>query len=127
MSQVQLVVLNQGEDTIEEAALSLVMPNHEAFHVASSLPKRPRNDGYVARTPTEQADYPSVTVKEDKVNISSNLGRLLPDVPVQVFSTPLRVCVGRELHGRKLGVHYSLFGSNLQRPVKGQLRLLFES
>jgi hypothetical protein len=124
-SQVQLVVLNRGENTIEEAALSLVLPNHEAFHVASCLPKRPRNDGFVARTPTEQAGYPSVTVKDDTIHISSNLGDLKPDASALAFSTPLRVCVGAELKGRKVGIRYALHGSNLQRPSKGRLRLLF--
>lgn len=125
MTQVQLVVTNQGENVIEEASLSLVLPAHDSFNVASHLPKRPRNDSFVQRTPTEQAGYPSVTIKEDAIHVSSNLGELLPDVPMQAFEVPLRVCVGRDLKGRKLGIRYSLFGSNLQRAAKGQLRLLF--
>jgi hypothetical protein len=125
MTQMQLVVTNLGENVIEEAALSLVLPAHESFKVASYLPKRPRNNVFVQRTPTEQAGYPSVTVKKDAVHISSNLGELPPDVPMQAFDNPLRVCVGQDLKGRRLGIRYSLFGSNLQRPAKGQLRLLF--
>jgi hypothetical protein len=124
-TQVQLTVTNRGEAAIEDAALTLVMPTHADFHVARCLPKRPRNDGFVARTPTEQAGYPSVSIRDDSVHVSSNLGRLQPDVPVQAFSTALRICVGESLQGRRLGIRYSLHGSNLQRPVKGNLRLFF--
>ena len=48
------------------------------------------------------------------------------DAPVEVFETPLRLCIGRELAGRKLGIRYSLMASNLRQPAKGRLRLMFE-
>ena len=53
------------------------------------------------------------------------LGEVSTDAPVQVFETPLRICVGDELKGRKLGIRYSVFGSNLRKPSQGKLRLLF--
>ena len=121
----QLVILNQGQDPIEDAALTLVMPNHTAFHVASQLPRRPRDDSYVDRSAAEMSVYPSVNLKEDAVYVSNNLGEIPTGALVQVFATPLRICVGSDLSGRKLGIRYSLFGSNLQRPAKGRLRLLF--
>jgi hypothetical protein len=122
---VQLVVLNQGENPIEDAALTLVMPSHEAFHVASHLPKRPRDDDFVERSAAEQSTYPAVNLKDNAVHVSNNLGEIPSGALVQVFDTPLRICVGADLKGRKLGIRYSLFGSNLQRPAKGKLRLLF--
>lgn len=125
VKDLQLVILNQGEDSIEDAALTLVMPNHDSFHVASQLPKRPRDDTFVDRSAAEMRTYPSVNLKDDAVHVSSNLGEIPTGTLVQVFDTPLRICVGSELKGRKLGIRYSLFGSNLQRPAKGRLRLLF--
>ena len=125
VKNLQLVILNQGEDFIEDAALTLVMPNHDSFHVASQLPKRPRDDDFVDRSAAEMRTYPSVNLKEDAVHVSSNLGEIQTGALVQVFETPLRICVGSELKGRRLGIRYSLFGSNLQRPAKGKLRLLF--
>ena len=125
VKNLQLVILNQGEDFIEDAALTLVMPNHDSFHVASQLPKRPRDDDFVDRSAAEMRTYPSVNLKEDAVHVSSNLGEIQTGALVQVFETPLRICVGSALQGRRLGIRYSLFGSNLQRPAKGKLRLLF--
>ena len=125
MRNVQLAVLNQGEDPIEDAALTLVMPSHEAFHVASQLPKRPRDDDFIERSAAEQSTYPAVNLKDNAVHVSNNLGEISSGALVQVFDTPLRICVGADLEGRKLGIRYSLFGSNLQRPAKGKLRLLF--
>jgi hypothetical protein len=53
------------------------------------------------------------------------MGDISTDAPAQVFGAPLRICVGRELKGRKLGIRYSLHGSILQKAVKGRLRLIF--
>jgi len=124
-TKVQLVVLNQGRDTIENASLTLVMPNHNSFYVASRLPKIPKDDRWIDRGPAEQSEYPSVTLKDDSVHVSNTLGDISTDAPAQVFGAPLRICVGRELKGRKLGIRYSLHGSNLRKAVKGRLRLIF--
>ena len=122
----QLVVYNQGEDPIQNASISLVMPNHNSFYVAQRLPKIPRDDRWVDRGPAEHSDYPTVNLKDDAVHVSNTLGDISTDAPVQVFETPLRICVGQDLKGRKLGIRYSLFGSNLRRPAQGKLRLIFK-
>jgi hypothetical protein len=124
-SRVQLVVVNQSEESIHDASLSLVMPNHNAFHVASHLPKTPQNDRFVERTPSEQADYPAVSLRDDSIHVSVKLGDIPPGEPIDVFVTPLRICVGSELKGRRIGIQYSLFAQNLRATTKGKLRLLF--
>lgn len=122
---IQLVVYNQGDEPIEDASLTLVMPNHNAFYVANGLPQVLRNGQLVDRSPKEMAAYPSVNLKDDAVHVSSNLGTVPVDSPVQAFESALRVCVGSDLRGRRVGIRYSLFGKNLRSPVKGTLRLLF--
>lgn len=124
-SDVQLVVLNQSEDSIHGASLSLVMPNHNAFHVASHLPKTPRDNRFVERSPSEQADYPAVSLRDDSIHVSVKLGDIPPGEPIDVFFTPLRICVGSELKGRRIGIQYSLFAQNLRATTKGKLRLIF--
>lgn len=124
-NRVQLVVLNQGDEPIENASLTLVMPNHNAFYVANNLPQVLRNGQFMEPSPKEKAAYPSVNLKDDAVLVSSNLGTVPVDKPVQAFESPLRVCVGADLHGRRVGIRYSLFGKNLRSPVKGTLRLMF--
>lgn len=51
------------------------------------------------------------------------------DIPggelMEVFTAPLRICVGNDLSGRRFGVQYSLFAKNLRAPACGKLRLLF--
>ena len=123
--ELQLMILNQGRDTIENAALSLVMPNHNSLYVAGRLPHLPKNDRWIARPPTESSGYPAVSLKDDSVHVSITLGDIATDAPVRVFETPLRICVGSELKGRRLQVRYTLFGSNLRRPAKGSLKLVF--
>ncbi len=125
VQKLQLVVYNQGDEPIENATLSLILPNHNSFYVASQLPKLRKDDRWVERGPAERAAYPAVNLKDDSIHVSSTLGEVSTDAPVEVFETPLRLCVGHELKGRKLGIRYSLFGSNLRKPAKGKLRLLF--
>ena len=125
VKHLQLVVFNQGEEPIEDASLKIILPKHRYFHVAQQLPMLQRDDKYVSRSPAEIADYPSVDIKEDAVHVTNMLGDIPTDAPVQAFTLPLRICVGAELKGRKLGIRYSLDGRNLRRPAKGKLRLLF--
>jgi len=123
--RVQMVVYNQGEEPIIDASLSLIMPNHNAFYVAETLPKVPRDRGFSDRTPDEIAAYPSVTLKDDSVQVTSKIGDIPVGEPVDVFVAPLRLCVGKELSGKRFGVRYSLHGQNLRSPAKGNLRLFF--
>jgi len=125
VTPVQLVVFNQGAETIRDASLSLVMPNHTAFHVATQLPKIPRDDLFVERTPSEQSEYPAVSLRDDSVHVSVKLGDIEAGEPIDCFDAPMRVCVGPGLEGRRIGIQYSLFAQNLRTAAKGKLRLLF--
>jgi len=124
-TKLQLIVLNQGEEEIHDASIAFVMPNHTAFHVATQLPKIRRNDQWIERTPAEQSEYPAVTLRDDSVHVSIKLGGIPPGEPIEVFETPLRICVGSELKGRRIGVQYSLMAQNLRAAAKGKLRLIF--
>ena len=123
-SDLQLIVFNQGEEPVRGASLTLVMPNHDVFHVATQLPKLPKSRNFVERLPAEQADYPAVSLRDDSIHVSVKLGDIEPGEPTDVFFTPLRVCVGDELKGRRLGIQYSLFAQNLRSPAHGKLRLI---
>ncbi len=122
---IQLIVYNQGEETIRDASLSIVMPNHAQFHIASNLPKIPNDKEFVERSPVEQAEYPSVSLSDDAVQVSGQLGDIPPGEFIDAFDTPLRLCVGDALKGKRFGMQYSLFAKNLRAPAKGKLRLLF--
>jgi len=123
--KIQLVVLNQGESPIENASLSLLMPQHDAFYVANALPKILRDGKFVDRGPVEIGDYPSVILKNNVVHVSCLLGDIPGGAPVPAFERSLRICVGTDLRGRKFGIQYALHGKNLRQPAKGKLRLLF--
>lgn len=123
--RMQMVVYNQGKEPIIDASLSIVMPNHNAFYVAQTLPMVPRKDGFVDRTPDEIAAYPSVSLKDDSIQVSSKIGDIPVGEPVDVFVSPLRLCVGKDLGGKRFGVRYSLHGQNLRTPARGKLRIIF--
>jgi hypothetical protein len=124
--ELQLVVLNQGDEPLHDASLSLVMPRNDAFHIAEQLPKIKKNGQFITRTPAEQADYPAVSLHKNAVQITAKLEDIEPGEPVNVFHVPLRICVGDTLRGRRLGIQYSLFAQNLRSPAKGKLRLLLK-
>jgi hypothetical protein len=123
--RMQMVLYNQGNEPIIDASLSLIMPNHNAFYVADALPRTARNDEYYDRTPDEMSAYPSVTLKDDSVQVTSKIGDIAVGEPIDAFAVPLRLCIGSDLSGKRFGVRYALHGQNLRSPAKGNLRLLF--
>ena len=77
------------------------------------------------RSAAELADYPIVDYRKESVQVSVVIGDVPPDTPKLTFTVPLRICVGSELKGRKLGLRYTLDSKSLRRPAKGKLKLLF--
>jgi len=123
--KVQMVVYNQGSEPIIDASLSLIMPNHNAFYVADGLPKLRRPSGFVNRSPDEIAAYPSVVLKDDSVQVTRKIGDIPVGEPMDIFQSPLRLCIGDDLSGKRFGVRYRLHAQNLRTPAKGQLKILF--
>ena len=68
---------------------------------------------------------PKRCVRSDSVQVSGKLGDIESGELMEVFTAPLRVCVGTDLSGRRFGIQYSLFAKNLRAPARGKLRLLF--
>ena len=123
----QLVIYNQGEETIRDATLSIAMPNPDGFYVASELPPVLRAGEYAAPTQAEQSAYPSVTLKESAVQVSGKIGDIKPGEQVQLFESPLRIFAARNLAGRRFAVTYALYAQNLRAPTRGRLRLRFNA
>ena len=59
-----MIVYNQGNDPILDASLSLILPNHNSFYIAESLPRKSVRGGFADRTPDEIAAYPSVSLRD---------------------------------------------------------------
>ena len=123
--RLQMVVYNQGEEPIIDASLAIALPNHNALYVAEGPPKRQVNDRFVDRTPDEIASYPAVTLKDDSIQVMTKIGDIPVGELIEVFASPLLMCIGGELGGRRLGVRYQVHGQNLRAPAKGQLRINF--
>ena len=123
--ELQLVVLNHSDEALRSAALTLVMPKHEAFNIAAELPLLPQDGGFVDRSPAEQSAYPVVNLRDEAVHVAVDLGDIEPEQPIEAFALPLRICVDDDLKGRRVGIQYTLTARNLRAPAKGKLRLLF--
>ena len=93
--------------------------------MADSLPKRPINDRFVDRSPDEIASYPAVILRDDSIQVTAKIGDIPVGEPVEVFASPLLLCIGSDLRGRRIGLRYRLHGQNLRAPAKGQLKLTF--
>ncbi len=123
-TDLQFVIYNQGEEAIREASLTLVMPQHPSLHIANEAPPRLVHGRLLANGAGED-DYPSVRHDDHSIQISATLGDIDAGGCVEVFGAPPRICVGKELEGKRLGIQYSIFAQNLRAPAKGKLRLLF--
>jgi len=123
--RIQLVLYNQGHEPVVDASLVLVFPNDPDLYVADRPPKTQQDGVFVDRATEDTASYPDVSLLDNSVHIKCKLSSVPPGEPVEVFGSPLRICPGPGLRGRKFGIRYSLQGRNLRTPAKGQLRLLF--
>ena len=123
--QLQLVVINQGDEPIIDASIEIALPNHNSFYVADSPPRRQVDERFIARTPDEIASYPAVSLKDDAINITAKIGDIPVGEPVAVFASPLLLCIGSELSGRRFGMRYRLHGQNLRAAASGLLKLTF--
>ncbi len=124
-TELQLIVLNQGDEALSDATLSLALPRHEALYVASGLPAQLRDGRLVARGAGERAAYPAVELRAEVIRVTARLQTVEPGLPLAAFGAPLRLSVGTALAGRRLGIRYTLRAANLRSPARGTLRLLF--
>lgn len=123
--RLQLVAYYQGNEAITGASLSIVMPNHDAFHIAEAPPRRFVNDRFIDALPEEVADYPAVTLQDTSVKIMTKIGDITPGEPRELFRAPLLACFGSELKGMRFGVRYRLDAQNLRQPATGRLKIEF--
>jgi len=123
--EIQIVVCNQGEEPIVDASIALVLPKDNDLYIADRLPKILRDEKFVDRTAGEQAAYPTVSLHKKSIHITKKIGDIPVDRPIGAFGSPLRVCVGPGLIGRRFGIRYALHGQNLRSPATGTLHVKF--
>ena len=123
--EIRLVVCNRGAEPIVDASIALALPKDDDFYVADRPPKTLRNGELVDRLPDEMASYPTVSVREKSIQIKRKIGDIPIEQPIEVFVSPLLVCVGSGLVGRRFGIRYALHGQNLRSPATGTLHLNF--
>ena len=117
-SGIQAVVYNQSDEAILDASLVMLMPKDDEFHVADRPP-------HASQRLDNDSTYPIVDVLENAIRITQRIGDIPAGEPFAIFPTPVLVCAGPGLAGRKFGIRYSLTGQNLRSPPEGKLRLFF--
>ena len=124
--EVQLVIYNQGRESIVDAAITLVLPKNDDLYIADQLPKVQRKEKFVSRSPDDMTSYPSVSFLGESIHVTSKIGNVPVGEPLEVFGTPIRICLGPGLKGHRFSVRYALQGQNLKSPAEGILRLNIE-
>ncbi len=123
--EIQIVVCNRGEEPIVDASIALVLPKDNDLYIADRLPKVLHNEKFVDRPAAELASYPTVSLHKKSIHITKKIGDIPVDRPTEAFGSPVRICVGPELIGRRFGIRYALHGQNLRSPAAGTLRVNF--
>jgi hypothetical protein len=124
--KLQFAVYSQGDSPVQNASLTLRIPDHEELCVATRVPARPGDDAPIHDGGRSMAEYPAVSIRDGEIYVASTLGEIPAAVPVDAFESPLRICAGTALDGKRLTIRYRLSGSNLGQPVDGRLVLTFQ-
>ncbi|MEM9402636.1 MAG: ATP-binding protein [Pseudomonadota bacterium] len=120
--RLQMVIYNQGQEALRDVSLTVVLPSHEEFLVAESIPGQAVSSA--RRVSDGQPCYPQVTVSDGAIQVTTTIGEVAPGDVVESFTQPLRICAGHALRGRRIGLQYVLSASNLRKPAKGKLKLV---
>lgn len=116
--RIQTVVYNQSDEAILDASLVMLVPKADELHIADRPPE-------VEERLDDDSQYPAVDVLKNAIRITQRIGDIPAGQPHAIFPTPVLVCVGPALAGRRFGIRYILTGQNLRTPATGKLRLLF--
>jgi hypothetical protein len=112
--ELKLAVANTAPCALENAVLELQLPRDRGLSVGQK------------KSADAQARSQTKIDKEDaKVRVRSKLGNLEPGQVVPAFESPLMLGIGATMRGRKVGIQYALVARNLEKPVKGRLKIKF--
>lgn len=108
--ELQLRVFNQSAVAIEDAVITVTVPNLSGL--------------YVAGNPADE-NYPKVDISDDVAVVAGKLGTIAPGTAQSAFKKPIKLCAAQSLDGQRLSLSYTLVGRNLRSPIKGQLAIDF--
>ena len=121
--KLNLVVFNESKQEIQAASIALMVPKAPRFGVARRVPGNPAHEGSARKVYDDESSYPTVTELETSYQVTESLGTLLPGKTTLAFKEPLRLFADKALEGKRVVIHYKLFGGNLRRPIMGKLDL----
>jgi hypothetical protein len=108
--ELQLRVFNQSSIPLENASITLTLPNLSGL--------------YVARNPDDD-DYPVIEINDDVAVVTASFGPVPAGSACPAFKKAIKLCAGQILDGQRLLLGYSLMARNLSSPLSGQLAIDF--
>jgi len=121
--RLNLVLCNNGEETLRGAVLELSLPRVPGFDVADRIHHAPGDE--VARREAELMGYPLVRKTKYSARVIAELGDLEQKREQPVFDCPLRLAIGPEMKDQKIALRYAIAASGLDEPLRGRLKLKF--
>jgi len=121
--QINLSVCNDGEESLKEASIELVLPKVPDFDVADRIYFSPFDKR--SQHQVENLGYPAVEHRGEGIIVRAKLGALNPGTPKQAFERPLRLAVGPAMVGRKVAIIYTIRSKNEQVLAEGRLKIVF--
>ena len=121
--KLNLVVCNEGSESVEGVSIELGFPRPKDFDVADRIYTSPfdKRSSYSVN----HSGYPKVNRRDDAILVSSPIGVLAPDSPTQAFKHAMRLVVGPAMQRRKIAVNYKLRAKDGQRIADGRLKIMF--
>ena len=106
--RLQLVLRNEDVVTLQDLEISLGFPKVAGLKVVERVYPAPNG----STDPMDAACYPEVKDLVKGVMASMRLGNVEPETTCTIFSSPIRLAVGRELLGRKMAIDCRLRAAN---------------
>ena len=121
--KLNLVVCNEGSESVEGVSIELGFPRPADFDVADRIYTSPFDKR--SSHSINHSGYPKVKRRDEAIMVNSPIGVLAPDNPTQAFKHAMRLVVGPRMQRRKIAVNYKLRAKDGQRIADGRLKIKF--
>ena len=121
--RLNFTLVNHGSEHLLGASITLEFPRAKGMDVADRIYPAPPKDGEeLPRSPAAE-HYPNVERGDKKTIVYAGLGDVAPDKPIEVLDEPLRLLLRKVVAGKTIPVRYTIYGSNLSKPITGKLQI----
>jgi hypothetical protein len=127
---INLIIINNGDEYIEDASVEILIKKNGKFLIADSIYSKPDNRSWIEKInytsigPSwDKMHYPKVSETDESYVIFENIGDIKHKIPQDIFNVPVRFIAGPGCLNERILLKVNVFGKNLHKPIEDELTI----